>query len=36
MDLLEDLGMPLSNFNFILIYKIHKMLVLFKNHNELS
>ena len=36
MDLLEDLGMSLSNFNFILIYKIHKMLVLLKNYNELS
>ena len=36
MDLLEDLGMPLSNFNFILICKIHKILVLLKNHNELS
>ena len=32
MDLLEDLKMPLVNFNFVMIYIIHKMLVLLKNH----
>ena len=32
MDLLEDLQMPLLNFNFVMIYIIHKMLVLVKNH----
>ena len=32
MDLLENLGMSLLNFNFVMIYVIHKMLVLLKNH----
>ena len=32
MDLLEDLQMSLLNFNFVMIYIIHKMLVLLKNH----
>ena len=32
MGLLEDLKMLLLNFNFALIYIIHKMLVLYKNH----
>ena len=32
MDLLEDLKMSLLNCNFVMIYIIHKMLVLFKNH----
>ena len=32
MDLLEDLKMSLLNFNFFMIYIIHKMFVLFKNY----
>ena len=32
MDLLKDLKMPLLNFNFVMIYIIHKMLVLLKNN----
>ena len=32
MDLLKDLKMPLLNFNLVMIYIIHKMLVLLKNH----
>ena len=32
MDLLEDLRMSLLNFNFVMIYTIHKILVLLKNH----
>ena len=28
MDLLEDLKLPLINFNFVMIYIIQKMLVL--------
>ena len=32
MDLLEDLRMSLFNFNFVIICKIHKNLVLLKNH----
>ena len=32
MDLLEDLRMSLSNFNFVMAYIIHKILVLLKNH----
>ena len=32
MDLLEDLKMSLLNFNFIMIYIIHKMLVRIKNN----
>ena len=31
MDLLEDIKMSLLNFNFIVIYIIHKMLLLLKN-----
>ena len=32
MDLLEDLEMSLLSFNFVIIYIIHKMLILLKNH----
>ena len=32
MDLLEDVKKSVLNFNFILIYIIHKILVLLKNH----
>ena len=32
MDLLEDLKMSLPNFNFVMIYMIHKMLVLLRSH----
>ena len=32
MDLLENLKMLLLNFNFIIIYIIHKILLLLKNH----
>ena len=32
MDLLEDLRMPYLNFNFVMIYIIHKDLVLLKNY----
>ena len=32
MDLLEDIKMSLLNFNFVMIYIIHKMLLLLKNH----
>ena len=32
MDLLENLKMSLSNFNFVVIYTIHKILVLIKNN----
>ena len=32
MDLLEDLKMSLLNFNFVMVYIIHKMLILLKNH----
>ena len=32
MDLFEDLKMSLFSFNFFLIYIIHKMLILLKNH----
>ena len=31
-DLLEDLKMSLLNFSFVMIYIIHKMLVLLKNN----
>ena len=31
MDLLEDIKMSLLNFNFIVIYIIHKMLLLLKS-----
>ena len=37
MDILEDLKMSLLNFNFVMIYLIHEMLVLLKNNlNYLS
>ena len=32
IDLLKDLKISLLNFSFVIIYKIHKMLVLLKNH----
>ena len=32
MDLLEDLKMSLLNFSFVMIYIIHKILALLKNH----
>ena len=32
MDLLEDLKMSLLNLSFIMIYTIHKILVLIQNH----
>ena len=32
MDLPEDLKMSILNFNFVMIYIIHKMLVLLKNN----
>ena len=32
MDLLKDLKMSLLNFSLIVIYTIHKILVLIKNH----
>ena len=32
MDLLKDLKMSLLSFSFVMIYIIHKMLVLLKNH----
>ena len=32
MVLLEDLKMPFLNFNFVMIYIIHEMLVLLKNY----
>ena len=32
MDLLEDLRTSLSNLNFVMIYIIHKVLALLKNH----
>ena len=32
MDLLKDLKMSFLNFNFVMIYIIHKMLVLIKNN----
>ena len=32
MDLLKDLKMQLLNLSFIMIYTIHKILVLVKNH----
>ena len=31
MDILEDLKMALLNFNFVMIYIIHKMLVFLSN-----
>ena len=37
MDLLEDLKMTVLNFNFAMIYIVHKMLVLLKIHlNDLK
>ena len=32
MDLSEDLRMPLLHFNFVMVYTIHKILVLLKSH----
>ena len=32
MDLFEDLKMSLLHFSSVMIYKIHKMLELLKNH----
>ena len=32
MDLLEDLKMPFLHFSFVMIYIIHKTLVLLKNN----
>ena len=32
MDLLEDSKMLLLNFNFVMVYIIHEMLVLLKNN----
>ena len=32
MDLLKDLKMSVLNFNLIIIYTIHKILVFIKNH----
>ena len=32
MDLLEDLRMPLLNYNFVMIHRIHKILVLIKKY----
>ena len=32
MDLLKDLKMSLLNFSFIMIYTIHKILILIKKH----
>ena len=34
MDWLEDLGKSVLNFNFVMIYVIHKILVLLKNHRN--
>ena len=34
MNLLEDLKVSLLNFNFVIIYIIHKMLLLLKNHQK--
>ena len=36
MDLLEDLKISLLNFNFIMIYIIHKLLLLKNNPNYLK
>ena len=35
MDLLEDLRMSLLHFSFVMIYIIHKRLILLKNHLNL-
>ena len=32
MDFLKDLKMSVLNFSFVMIYIIHKMLALLKNH----
>ena len=32
MDLLKNLKMSLLNVNFVIIYIIHKMLIMLKNH----
>ena len=32
MDLLKDLKMSLLNFSLIMIYTIHRILILIKNH----
>ena len=32
MDLSEDLRMSLLHFNFVMVYTIHKILVLLKSH----
>ena len=32
MELLKDFKMPLLNFDFVMIYIIHEILVLLKNH----
>ena len=34
MDLLEDLRMSLLNFSFVVLYIIHKILALLKNHSN--
>ena len=34
MDLLENLRMSLLNFNFVMIYIIHKILMLLKNRQN--
>ena len=34
VNLLEDLRMPRLNFKFNMVYIIHKILVLFKNHRN--
>ena len=36
IDSIEDLKMSLLNFIFAMIYRIHKMLVLFKKHLNLK
>ena len=35
-DLLNDLRMSLLNFSFVMIYIIHEMLLLLKNHPKFS
>ena len=36
MNVLEDLKMSLSNFSYAMVYIIHKMLILIKNHLNYS
>ena len=36
MDLLQDLKMSLLHFSFVMVYIIHKKLVLLKKSSELS